>query len=212
MATLADKYRPASWDELYGQDDAKRRLIALESRGLGGRAYHFSGKSGTGKTSCARLIASRVAGDFGTVEMEAGQLTPKAVEELQRSTRCKPIGAKGWAFIVNESHGLRSDTMRSLLPILEDVKPFVAWIFTTTYEGEKVLFEKDDGGPLLSRCCRFNLSVTATSETLLAARLQNVAKLEALDGKPFGHYVSLLRKCDGNLRAALMAVESGECL
>lgn len=212
MATLADKYRPASWDELYGQDDAKRRLIALEQRGLGGRAYWLSGKSGTGKTSIARLIAQRVAGEFGTIELEAGTMTPKDVEDLQRKTRCRPIGADGWCFVINEAHGLRSDTMRALLPVLEDVKAHVAWCFTTTFEGQRVLFDKDDGGPLASRCVRINLAVTESSETMLAARLQNVAKLEALDGKPFTHYVSLLRKCDGNLRAALMAVESGECL
>ena len=76
MPGLADKYRPASWDEVVGQDKIVARLRALAARGsLAGRAFWLSGQSGTGKTTIARLIAAEVADPFLIEELDAAALT-----------------------------------------------------------------------------------------------------------------------------------------
>jgi DNA polymerase III gamma/tau subunit len=62
MPSLADKWRPRSWVEVVGQDKVVATFRRIISRGeIGGRAYWFSGKSGTGKTTCAHLVAAEVA-------------------------------------------------------------------------------------------------------------------------------------------------------
>src|SRR5262245_61082383 len=73
---LTKKYRPASWDDVVGQDKVVTRLRALAHRsGLAGRAFFLSGQSGTGKTTIARLIAAEVASDWDVDELDAGALT-----------------------------------------------------------------------------------------------------------------------------------------
>jgi len=61
---LAHKYKPKSWAEVVGQDEALADLDRLrQSGGLGGRAYWLSANSGQGKTAIADLIAQEVAGE-----------------------------------------------------------------------------------------------------------------------------------------------------
>ena len=65
----------------------------------------------------------------------------------------------GRAFIVNEAHGLRKDTIRQLLVLLERLPNHVVMIFTTTNEGQESLFDDySDANPLLSRCARLDLA------------------------------------------------------
>jgi DNA polymerase III delta prime subunit len=54
---LTERYRPASWDEVVGQEKVVARIKAIALRGLGRRALWLSGASGTGKTTIARLVA-----------------------------------------------------------------------------------------------------------------------------------------------------------
>lgn len=55
---LTEKYRPQSFDAVIGQDKAVRVLSRFaDNGGFGGHAFYITGKSGTGKTTLARLIA-----------------------------------------------------------------------------------------------------------------------------------------------------------
>ena len=57
MAQLFEQYRPQSWHEVVGQDEALQRINTIRQRGLSGRAWWISGKSGTGKSSIAAAFA-----------------------------------------------------------------------------------------------------------------------------------------------------------
>jgi hypothetical protein len=118
----------------------------------------------------------------------------------------------GRAFIVNEAHGLRKDVIRQLLVTLERIPAHVVWVFTTTVEGQESLFEDyNDASPLLSRCLRLDLSRRNLAKAF-AARAQEIAKSEGLDGAPFGKYLQLVENCRNNFRAMLQAIEGGEML
>src|SRR3989442_7317926 len=157
---LHEQYRPKHWDEVVGQPDVVRRIAALKARGLGGRAYWLAGPSGSGKTTVALLIAAEVADEFATVELDSADLTPKRLAELERQSATRPLGKGGWAYLVNESHGLRRDSIRQLLVMLERLPAHVVWVFTTTNEGQKKLFDDvDDASPLLSRCIVLSMAV-----------------------------------------------------
>jgi len=149
---LADRHRPNHWSEVVGQARALAVLDRLRERGgLAGRGYWVSGKSGTGKTTIARLLAREVAPPFATVELDAQALTPAALRRIEDECAGKPLGGRGWCYVVNEAHGLSCDSIRKLLTMFDELPAFVTWIFTTTTQGQARFDGMADGGPLLSR-------------------------------------------------------------
>ena len=68
---LFEDYRPRKWSEVVGQNKVVNLIMKLSNRGLSGRAYWFSGQSGTGKTTIAKLLAAEIADDFCVEELDA---------------------------------------------------------------------------------------------------------------------------------------------
>src|SRR5215471_9425817 len=95
MSGLADRYRPATWEEVVGQDKVVARLRALAARsGLAGRAYFLAGQSGTGKTTIARLIAAEVADSFLIEELDAAALTVSELHALEAEMQLSGWGER----------------------------------------------------------------------------------------------------------------------
>jgi DNA polymerase III gamma/tau subunit len=214
VCPLFERYRPTDCSQLIGQEKIVRRVSLLRDRGgLSGRAYWLSGPSGAGKTTIARLIAAEVADAINVEEIDATGLSAAALQDIERSSRCFGLGEKrGRAFIINEAHGLNRAAVRQLLTTLERIPSHVAWIFTTTTDGQDALFEGiDDAHPLLSRCIDLALSRRGLAEAF-AERALEIARAENLDGKPLKAYIELVRQKWNNFRAVLQEIESGAML
>lgn len=208
---LYEQYRPRSWSDVVGQDKAVavcRQAVATGT--VGGRAWWITGGSGQGKTTTARLLAAEVASDWCTFSMDATRLRVGDVTDMERQMRLYGLGKGGWAWIIDEAHKLRSDVVTALNTALEPmggIPAHVVIIFTTTADGMSLFEDKDDAGPLLSRCTRIALSRRDVAAAY-AARLKWIMGQEGCDGKPIEHYLSVVRSCRNNLRDAIMTESS----
>lgn len=169
----------------------------------------MTGGSGTGKTTIARLLAAEVADVWYIEEADATSLTVPALIKIESSMQLYSLGKGGRALIINEAHGLSRPAVRQLLVLLERLPSHVVIIFTTTTEGQLTFFEdKQDAGPLLSRCLRLDLARRGLAE-LFAQRAYEIADKENLNGRPIEQYVRLCKENRNNMRAVLQAIETG---
>ena len=207
---LFETHRPKTLSDVLGQPKAVKTVQRLMERGIGGRALWISGASGTGKTTLARIIASSIADDLYITEYDsADQLTVSALDKLESDMSLYAFGKGGKAFIINEAHGLRKQTIRRLLGILERIPDHCVFIFTTTKEGQESLFEDNiDASPLLSRCNRISLTNQGLAKPF-AEHCRAIASQAGLNGKPVESYIKLAARCKNNCRMMLQEIESG---
>lgn len=215
VSSLFERYRPTDLEGVVGHDKAKRQLDNFKRRHgtLGGRAYWISAKSGTGKTTFARIIAADVADAWGIEEIDAAKLTAAEIERQSQVQGQSILGGKGGrALIVNEAHGLKADQVRRLLTLLEPDGGLPAnWVivFTTTKQGQENLFEDlVDADPLLSRCCRLVLDERGMNQAF-ADRLGEIARAEGLGEPTPAQCLKLVNEHRGNFRRCLSDLDGG---
>ena len=204
---LNEKYRPKQFSEVVGQSKAVTMLESLP--GLSGRAYWIAGKSGTGKTTLARIIGNKVASKFYCTELLADDLTKDMIRQWVDDQYYMPMGGMGRCYIINEAHGLRKDTMRKLLGFIEDLREYTTVIFTTTIEGQTDLFEEHyDASPLLSRCKLVPMAYQGIAKPF-SVHLQRIASEYSGKEVTAAACLKLINTYKGNLRAAIGDIEAG---
>jgi DNA polymerase III subunit gamma/tau len=222
---LARKYRPASFDELIGQDALVRTLSNAIEAGRVAHAFMLTGVRGVGKTTTARIIARALncIGTDGTggptiepcgvcdncvsiredrhvdvIEMDAASRTGvDDIRELIEGVRYRPVSARYKVYIIDEVHMLSRNAFNALLKTLEEPPESVKFIFATT-EIRKVPVT------VLSRCQRFDLRRVELER--LAAHFKWVAGEEgvAVDDDAL-HLIA--RAADGSVRDGLSLLD-----
>ncbi len=194
-AVLYRKYRPASFDDVIGQEQVVNVLKGSIEAGRISHAYLFTGSRGTGKTSIARILARAV----GTTDSDLYEIDGASnrgideIREIRDAVRILPFESKYKVYIIDEVHMLTKDAFNALLKTLEEPPAHVIFILATT-EFHKL------PETVVSRCQTFNFQ--KPSEAILHEVVLATAKKEGFILDP--EAVSLVALLgDGSFRDTL---------
>ncbi|MDR0861982.1 MAG: DNA polymerase III subunit gamma/tau [Oscillospiraceae bacterium] len=217
---LYRKYRPRTFDEVAGQEHITSTLSAQVRDGKTSHAYIFVGTRGTGKTSCAKILARAVNCErpvngnpcnecdscrgiendtlHDVLEMDAASNNGvENVRELRDEAIYSPSTLKKRVYIIDEVHMLSTQAFNALLKILEEPPSHVLFILATT-ELHKV------PATVLSRCQRFSFRRIAQEK--IQARLAEIARREGFELTDSAAEI-IARLGDGSMRDALSLLE-----
>lgn len=149
--SLAVKYRPKCWEDVTEQSVVKDILENQVQTKTVQSAYLFTGPSGTGKTTSARIFANMInAGKGNPIEVDAASNSGvDNIRQIIEDAKRKPLDAEYKIFIVDECHSLSDSSWQALLKTLEEPPKFTIFIFCTT-NPEKI------PATILSRVQRYN--------------------------------------------------------
>ncbi|HCE61997.1 MAG TPA: DNA polymerase III subunit gamma/tau [Clostridiales bacterium] len=210
---LYRKYRPQTFSDVVGQKGVTDTLRAQLETGKLSHAYLFTGTRGTGKTSCAKILAKAVncldpqdgnpcnccaacrAIDDGScmdvLEIDAASNNGvDSVRILRDDAIYTPSEVKKRVYIIDEVHMLSIAAFNALLKIIEEPPEHLLFILATT-ELNKV------PATILSRCQRFSFRRLRPED--IADRLNFIAYQEGIQIEPAALRL-LSRLADGALR------------
>lgn len=217
---LYRKWRPQKFEDVVGQSHITQTLRTQVETGRLSHAYLFTGTRGTGKTTCAKILAKAVNcqnpnhGDpcnacpacrgiddgsiLDVVELDAASNNGvDQVRALRDEAVYAPAAVKKRVYIVDEVHMLSTAAFNALLKILEEPPEHLMFILATT-ELHKV------PATILSRCQRFSFQRITAQD--IQGRLSQVAKAEGIDLTDDGAAL-LARLADGALRDGLSLLD-----
>lgn len=169
--SLAVKYRPKTFDDVVEQSATKVILQQQLDSGEIKNAYLFCGGAGTGKTTCARIMANEINKGFGNpIELDAASNNSvDDVREIIQQAKTSSLDSEYKIFIIDECHSLSNQAWQAFLKLLEEPPAKSVFIFCTT---EKNKIPKT----ILSRVQQFDFQRISTNA--IAGRLTEVLKQE----------------------------------
>ncbi|MBD5162212.1 MAG: DNA polymerase III subunit gamma/tau [Oscillibacter sp.] len=217
---LYRKWRPKSFADVIGQEHITETLRRQAAQGRLSHAYLFTGTRGTGKTTCAKILAKAVNcqnptdGDpcnrcpsclgidngslLDVLELDAASNNGvDQVRALRDEAVYSPASVRYRVYIIDEVHMLSISAFNALLKILEEPPAHLIFILATT-ELHKV------PATILSRCQRFAFKRIQPQD--IAGRLRYVAGQEGMDLTAEAAEL-LSRLSDGAMRDALSLLD-----
>ena len=217
---LYRKWRPKTFSQVVGQDHITGTLQRQVAEGRTAHAYLFTGTRGTGKTTCARILAKAVnclhpedgapcnqceacrGIDSGSLldvtELDAASNSRvDDIRELLSESVYTPTVLKKRVYIIDEVHMLSTQAFNALLKTIEEPPEHLMFILATT-ELHKV------PATILSRCQRFSFKRILPRD--MERQLLHIAQAEKIDLTADGAEI-LSRMAGGALRDALSLLD-----
>lgn len=217
---LYRKYRPVTFSDVVGQEHITETLKNELAKGKTVHAYLFTGTRGTGKTSCAKILARAINCDLPSngdpclecascKSIESGENTDIVeidaasnngvdnIRELRELIGFAPANSKYRVYIIDEVHMLSIGAFNALLKTLEEPPAHVVFILATT-EVHKL------PATILSRCQRFDFKRISSEK--IAERIKFIAEKEGLTITDDAATL-IAASADGGMRDALSILD-----
>lgn len=198
--SLATKYRPHEWDSVVGQENIMLILKKQLSDRSFKNCYIFSGTSGSGKTTIARIFANEINNHQGSpIEIDAASNNGvDNVRVISESAKERSLDSEYKIYIIDEAHMLTTAAWNAMLKTIEEPPKYTLFIFCTT-DPQKI------PGTIKNRCMRFNF--TRIPAMQISERLKYICRNENYTNyEDACDYIS--RICKGELRNAISILET----
>ena len=194
--------RPPDLKSFYGNDGIKNALDSVLSRPSDiPHTMLFVGASGCGKTTLARIAATRVGCNPNDIQEYNSSNTRgiDTIREISQNAQYSPMSGKVKAYIIDECHALTKDAMNAFLKILEDTPKHVFFFLCTT-DPEKLL------PAIKTRCMIFE--VKPLPSPLMTKLVKETIESEGIDDFPVSVVNAIVKAADGCPRQAMILLDS----